>query len=312
MTGEAFGSDRVVDAILFDLDGTLVQTRNASWELFAETNREFGLGVDTREAFLGLFEDNFFRSLERICTDPARLAAVKDHFLQLLRTRYRPELIPGIADVVKSLAPHFTLAVLSTNTMVTIRRLLADAGIASCFAHVFAGDVEPDKGVAIRRFLADGSYGFRRSCRPEYEESGGAQHPAADTVALVTDTVGDVREARACGIRAVGVAWGMHGEHQLLAAGAETVAIWPQELVAWFVPGRGRAAAIRAATGACATPAGAQDGEESLEHRVATAGRVRRHRRARAGGQIASAVVPEPGKPAPVDATLLRAVRRIL
>ncbi|EWS54789.1 MULTISPECIES: hypothetical protein [unclassified Methylibium] len=47
-------------AILFYMDGTLVDTRAASWELFAETNREFALGIDTREAFFKIFEGNFF------------------------------------------------------------------------------------------------------------------------------------------------------------------------------------------------------------------------------------------------------------
>lgn len=54
-------------AILFDMDGTLVDTRAASWELFSETNHEFGLGVDTRDAFFRIFEGNFFESLARIC-----------------------------------------------------------------------------------------------------------------------------------------------------------------------------------------------------------------------------------------------------
>ncbi len=48
---------------------------------------------------------------------------------------------------------------------------------------------------------------------------------------LVTDTIGDVEEAIRCGIRAVGVVWGMHTADELLAAGAEFVAIWPQELI---------------------------------------------------------------------------------
>jgi phosphoglycolate phosphatase len=313
MNARAAGGDRVVDAILFDLDGTLVQTRTASWELFAETNREFGLGIDSREAFLELFQENFFRSLERVCGDPDRLAAARAHFLHLLRTRYRPELIPGIADVVRSLAPHFTLAVLSTNTMATIRRLLGEAGIASCFAHVFAGDVEPDKGVAIRRFLADRTYGFRRACSAEYRETDGVTQPTADAVALVTDTVGDVKEALRCGIRAIGVAWGMHGEQQLLGAGAEMVAIWPQELVAWFVPDRrDRAAATCDAGGACEVHAGARSGEASLDERQAAAAQVRRRRRSQAAGDVATVVVPGPATPVSLDPALRRAVRRIL
>ena len=58
-------------AILFDLDGTLVDTRAASWELFSETNLAFALGIDSREAFFRAFEGNFFDSLATMCPDPA-------------------------------------------------------------------------------------------------------------------------------------------------------------------------------------------------------------------------------------------------
>ena len=37
--------------ILFDLDGTLVQTREASWRVFEKVNRRFDLGVNSAEAF---------------------------------------------------------------------------------------------------------------------------------------------------------------------------------------------------------------------------------------------------------------------
>lgn len=222
-------------AILFDLDGTLVDTRAASWQLFSETNLAFTLGIDSREAFFRAFEGNFFDSLAKMCSDPAQAAAVKAHFMELLRTRYHPALIPGMVDVVRALAPQCTLAVISTNGIEAIRRILVGAGIATCFSHVFSGDVEPRKSVSIRRFLGDQRYAAQRMCSPAYQDSdtvGGAL--TAHDVVLVTDTVGDVVEAREAGVRAIGVSWGMHGERQLLDAGAERVALWPQELIAWL------------------------------------------------------------------------------
>lgn len=221
-------------AILFDLDGTLVDTRASSWELFSETNRAFGLGIDSREAFFRAFEGNFFESLSKLCPDPAKAAAAKSHFMNLLRTRYHPALIPGMVDVVRSLAPHCTLALISTNGIEAIRRILVEAGIATCFSHVFSGDVEPRKVASMRRFLSDQRYAAQRMCSPAYHEGdGGGVLEAADVV-LVTDTVGDVAEATEAGVRAIGVAWGMHSERQLLDAGAEKVALWPQELIAWL------------------------------------------------------------------------------
>lgn len=224
-------------AIIFDLDGTLVDTRVASWELFSETNEAFGLGVDSREAFFRAFEGNFFETLSSLCPEPKRAEAAKQHFMALLRTRYRPALIPGMADVVRALAPHATLAVVSSNSVEAIRHILVDGGIATCFSHVFSGDVEPKKSVSIRRFLGDQRYATQRRCVPDYHDDPRAPEAmTSNDVVLVTDTVGDIVEATGAGIRAIGVAWGMHTEQQLMEAGAEKVALWPQELVAWLLP----------------------------------------------------------------------------
>lgn len=210
-------------AILFDLDGTLVDTRAASWELFSETNQAFSLGVDSREAFFRAFEGNFFDSLAKLCPDAAKASAAKAHFMELLRTRYNPAPIPGMVDVVRALAPHCTLAVISTNGIEAIRRILVDAGIATCFSHVFSGDVEPRKSVSMRRFLGDQRYAAQRMCSPAYHDGDGGGALDAGEVVLVTDTVGDVAEATEAGVRSIGVSWGMHTEEQLIKAGAQRV-----------------------------------------------------------------------------------------
>jgi phosphoglycolate phosphatase len=270
----------ICGAILFDFDGTLVDARESAWELFKQTNEQFGLGIDRRDDFFSAFEGNFFDSLEQAHNDPAKVAEAKAHFLDLMRTDYRPRLIPGMADVVRSLASHYTLAVLSSNTMEAIRRTLGDAGIATCFAHVFSGDVEPSKAASIRQFLADHGYASPRHCVANYEEVEPCAL-AAENVYLVTDTIGDVAEARRCGIHAIGVAWGMHGAGPLEAAGAERVALWPQEISAWFA-----ATAIDEPTAcaACRVGAPCTDGRigergDDLDAAVAAACSRRRARR---------------------------------
>lgn len=306
-------------AILFDMDGTLVQTRQASWELFAQTSKAFGLGIDDRESFFRLFEQNFFRGLADAVRDAEKFEAAKAHFLGLLRTRYQPELIPGMVDVIKQLAPHYTLAVLSTNTIATIRNVLTRAGIATCFAHVFAGDVEPDKTVSIARFLSDRGYGFGRACSPAYREQDAPQQPTADNVVLVTDTVGDVKEALHAGIRAIGVSWGMHTEQQLLEAGAQAVALWPQELISWLLPEGAQAEACACQLGRPGQGPCTGHGHDGLAARVAAAAQIRRARRTRPSAlrtpPAAARPVPAPrplASAARQDDVLLRAIRRIL
>jgi phosphoglycolate phosphatase len=227
----------VVRAVLFDLDGTLVQTREASWRVFAKTNAALALGINTQAEFFRLLEDNMFHGLRKHCGDDRRASEAAKHFLDLLQREYNPEFVPGMADVVRAFAGSCSLAVISSNSIATIRRILDREKLTHCFSHVFGGDVEEDKRACVRRFLSDRSYLVNRNCSPAYREDHEPASPSADQIALVTDTVGDVRHAVECGIRAIGVAWGMHTEKQLLDAGAEFVAVWPQELVARLLPG---------------------------------------------------------------------------
>src|SRR5262249_17882642 len=157
--------------------------------------RHFELGIDSQEAFFRAFEVNFFDYLAKLCPDADRAIAVKSHFLALMRARYHPPMIPDIVEAVRELAAGHTLAVLSSNAFEIIRRILVDAGIDSCFARVFSGDLEPRKAVSIRRFLADPHYGLHLREAPDPTGTGLPQFAAEDMI-LVTDTVGDVLEAR--------------------------------------------------------------------------------------------------------------------
>ena len=275
---------KAVRAILFDLDGTLVQTREASWRIFAKTNAAFSLGIDTQADFFRLLEDNIFHALRRHCGDKKRADDAANHFMRLLQSEYNPVFVPGMSDVIKAFAGNCSLAVISSNSVATIRRILGRENIVHCFSHVFGGDVEQDKRASVRRFLSDRSYLVSRDCLPAYREGDEPQIPSGDQIALITDTVGDVRHARECGIRAIGVAWGMHSEEQLLAAGAEFVAVWPQELIARLLPGGFSAASCgialaAAASGECAPALNASKCDCGCQgDNLADAGKIRRQR----------------------------------
>ena len=219
-------------AIVFDLDGTLTQSREPAWRLFEHVNRRLGLGIDDEDRFFALFRDNLYEGLERVAGP--KFGEAVTQFEELLRADYNPEFVPGMVDVVKSLAPHFALCVMSSNVVDVVRRVLDGAGLATCFAHVFTGDVEPKKAKSLVRFLSDPAYTQRRMCNPVYHDSAPILPIRPEETYLVTDTTGDIAEAASVGVRSVGVTWGMHDRGELEAAGAEFVALWPQELTAFF------------------------------------------------------------------------------
>ncbi len=304
-------------AVLFDLDGTLVQTREASWALFARTNAAFRLGVDSQEQYFRLLEGNLFAGLRKICRDEAQADEVARHFLAQLDADYAPDFVPGIVDVIHALAGSCSLAVVSSNTTATIRRLLTGAGVAHCFSHVFGGDVEPDKRAVLRRFLADRSYLVNRDCSPSYREGHRPAPASASDLVLVTDTTGDVIHARECGVFVVGVAWGMHAETALKDAGADFVALWPQEIVARLLPG-GFAQQSCALAHAAACGCGSQRPACSCDStKLAEAGALRRERSlgrtnalAASLSATASFATPASGTKA-ASADLLRCLQRL-
>ena len=310
--------------VVFDLDGTLVQARSAAWELFQETAETFDLPIRSAEDFFALFEGSFFSSLDEVCGDPVRAAAVRGHFLAALEERYNPRVVPGMTEVVKRLAPHYALAVMSSNAMRAIRRTLDDAGMATCFAHVFSADLEVSKRSQLRMLASDRSYANVRRCSESYVET--EVTPDGDEVVLVTDTVGDVTEGVAAGARVIGVSWGMHGGDRLARAGASFVARWPQELVAELLPGGscrsggcGCEQGTCATTGACAlrptplTPVAAGTGTDRPHVDAAQVGAVQLRLERRAGVmQPPSSKPATPVRPRPRGSDgLSNAIRRI-
>jgi phosphoglycolate phosphatase len=222
--------------------------------------------------------------------------------------------------VVKALAARYPLAVMSSNAMTAIRRILEEEGLAACFAHVFSGEVGANKETHLRQILDEPSYGNARHCSLSYAEEGSYAEgrAAADDVVLITDTVGDVREGRSCGVRVIGVAWGMHGCDALRQAGAETVVMWPQELLTLLLPpneadGAGDGSACQCTvSGACRTQPTAQLAAPAPAAgwpwpAVASASLRRRRRQLSNGRRPAP---PDPGR-GDADPILAAALRRI-
>jgi phosphoglycolate phosphatase len=297
--------------VVFDMDGTLVQTRAASWDVFQDTARKFELPIRSAEEFFELFRGNFFEGLKALCPDPALESAVREHFLQGLRDRYAPRFVPGMRDVVKALAARYPLAVMSSNAMTAIRRILEEEGLAACFAHVFSGEVGTSKEAHLRQILDEPSYGNARHCSLSYaEEDSRAEDRApagSEDVVLITDTVGDVREGRSCGVRVIGVAWGMHGCDALRQAGAETVVMWPQELLTLLIPAGEPARDRSACQCSVPSPGPAAPAAGWPWPAVAAASRQRRERQLSNGRRP---VPPDPGR-GDADPILAAALRRI-
>lgn len=203
-------------AVLFDLDGVLIDSRAAITGCINHALRQVGLPprpvAELTPAIGPPLIDTF-----------ARLAgADRAHAcLAAYRERYRTasleetELVPGILPVLAALAAQVPVALATSKPRPFAVALCAALGLAEHLTAVAGPALEDPheaKGTTVARAL---------------DALGLA--PGAP-VPLVGDRAHDVVGARANGLRCAGVLWGIGSEDELRAAGADVLVATPADL----------------------------------------------------------------------------------
>ena len=205
---------RTVLAVVFDLDGTLLDTARDIGAGVNQALRRFSLpehSVEEYHARIG----HGIRDLIAAAVQEDTPAAVREEILRDYLAYY-PEhctektvLYPGAAELVGGLVRDgFRTAVLSNKTEPTARRIISrffpDTPFAFVWGNNGARPLKPalDAGYAILREL---------ELRPEQ-------------IAFVGDGETDMQFAAQLGFRAVGVSWGYRSRQTLWDSGAQFVA----------------------------------------------------------------------------------------
>jgi len=135
-------------------------------------------------------------------------------FLARSEGRVSEPLFDGIKPLLQALHSHgWLLGVATGKSDRGLHGCLTLHGVRELFATLQTADRHPSKPHPAMLEAAMG-------------EAGAA---AGDTV-MIGDTTYDIEMARAAGVRAIGVAWGYHAPDELLAAGAEAVALTAADL----------------------------------------------------------------------------------
>ncbi|HNU86249.1 MAG: HAD family hydrolase [Pseudomonadota bacterium] len=202
----------MTNLFLFDFDGVLVDSL-ALYEHSVKVCLE-RIGKppsETREEFLDLFEDNFYRSIAKRGIDvDAFMAASKAVTPTLDYDSVRP--VAGLDGVLAELRKRHGLVIISSNSSFAIRLMLARFGYEPYFDDVLGADVNFSKVEKI--LYAKGHYGMD-----------------ARRTLYICDTAGDVREAREAGVRTVAVTWGWHPRERLERACPDVLIDKPEDLL---------------------------------------------------------------------------------
>ncbi len=201
--------------VIFDVDGTLVDSQGAIVAAMHGAYAEQGLMPPERRAILsvvGLSLVEAFTVLGQGVPDfPVEAAAdAYKRAYQGLRARgeaHEP-LYPGARAVIEALRQRDdTILALATGKSVRgVTSVFSRLGLLDAFASIQTADTNPSKPHPAMVVAA-------------MAETGAGPHRTV----MVGDTTFDATMARGAGARAIGVDWGYHHVSDLEAAGVETV-----------------------------------------------------------------------------------------
>jgi HAD superfamily hydrolase (TIGR01509 family) len=183
-------SGHTLEAVLFDFDGTLIDASEAILASFSTAFRRQGLPEPRRLDVLRLIGYPLGKAFAALAPEPEVSALVEVYRRNFWdRSRNGTRLLPGAAPLLRHLARHVPVGIVSSRSRRGISDLLDHFDLADCVVVVAVDDVErskphPKTVLAALSTLKLGVAG----------------------VAMVGDTPVGIAAAKAAGVLAVGVA----------------------------------------------------------------------------------------------------------
>jgi len=188
---------------MFDFDGVIVN----SFDLNYSTNKKLYPSI-TEEDFKKVFEGNIF-DIEKQYEQKGHVDWDKEHAPKLVAHLIEEKMAQAVIDVSK--IAH--CVVVSSTIEEAIKSNLKKNSLDTYFDHVYGWESGRDKTVKIQKV-------FR-----SYNASPG------DAV-FITDTLGDIREARKAGVESIAVTWGFHERERLEKGEPFVIVDRPEQIIA--------------------------------------------------------------------------------
>ena len=191
--------------LLIDFDGVIVDT----FDLCMETSNKVW-GHHSVDKYREWFEGNLYKSLN---IDQDGFTDKENIFFKLYAPRMlKLDPIEGIIDIMGRLRERHVLVIISTSVNSPIEEYLAKHSMTSNFDKVFGADIHKSKVMKIKMVFDE--YGV-----------------TPQDCLFITDTLGDMREAREAGVDAIGVTWGWHPRETLEKGFPFTIVDKPSEIM---------------------------------------------------------------------------------
>jgi phosphoglycolate phosphatase len=207
------------DAVLFDLDGVLVDSRSAITGCINYALVAHGLPEQAEGTLYGFIGPPLALAFAELTKQPSDSAVVVS-CVRTYRERYaeaslrETAVVPGITDALSQLADTHRLAVATSKPVVFAEPLLVALGLRNFFDVVAAPKLSaPSEHKSTTIGLALSALSPIRAV-------------------MVGDRSFDIIGAHQHGLPAIGVTWGIGGTDELASEGAEAIVRDPKELPA--------------------------------------------------------------------------------
>ena len=212
----------IVKAVLFDLDGTLLNTLDDLADSVNASLKRFGFPQRPVEAYKYLVGDGIVNLVSRALPDENRDEATINRIASLEREEYarnwsnKTRLYEGIPDLLTALQNlGIALCILSNKpddfTQIIVKKFLPKWKFAVVRGASEAAPIKPDPSSAIQIALTVG-------CAPA-------------EFLYVGDSGTDMQTATAAGMHPVGALWGFRSKDELVSAGAKALLEEPIDLL---------------------------------------------------------------------------------
>lgn len=192
--------------VMFDFDGVLVNTTEFIFELHKNDNNEL-----TWEMFQDLSNGNFFSEIEKATN--SGIYHKPNNWDNIYSEKIKNLTIQDIFRyTIKQLSNNCVLSIVSSSSSDVIKRFLEKENVDKYFEDIYGADVNKIKSVKIKMLL------------DKYKID-------KNNAVFITDSLGDIYEAHECGVKCIGVTWGIHQRETLIKGIPESMVEDPRFLL---------------------------------------------------------------------------------
>lgn len=189
--------------VIFDFDGVIVDSLQVAYSI----SKEMTPDLEYTE-WQSWFDGNIYKEMRNeVASVESRNAFFEKY------NKHVTNLLPidGMSEVVRELAEKYILVIISSSAEKTIANFLEKHDLKNCFQDILGQETHSSKVDKFHLILD------KYQIKP-------------NETLMITDTIGDIKEANEVGVKSLAVIWGVHDAEKLQGVNPHFMAARPSEI----------------------------------------------------------------------------------